>query len=137
MANYAAVARTNYFRVTDEEKYQKLFKNLRPEGHVVDFSCVVDDQIWHGFGAFTDITYGDEENSYSDIDIFITKLQDILPDDEAFIYVESGHENLRAVTGYYIVATKKEIRYGNMCEQAARVAGELLGDPEWKTQLEY
>ena len=29
MANYECVSRTNYFRVTDEEKYQELFQNYQ------------------------------------------------------------------------------------------------------------
>lgn len=41
---------------------------------------------------------------------FLEELQQILPDDEAFIYQEAGHEKLRYVTGWAVVVTSKVIK---------------------------
>ena len=38
MANYTAASRTNYFRVTDEDKYSELFSNLTSEDIINDFT---------------------------------------------------------------------------------------------------
>lgn len=137
MANYTATSRTNYFRVTDEAAYQNLFGELLSESGIEDFSEEVDGILWHGFGSYGPIEFEVPECGEYDIEAFFKKLQPLLPEDEAFIYMEVGNENLRYLCGYYAVVTSKEIVYGNMAEEARKRARNLLGNPEWKTRLEY
>ncbi len=109
MANYMGVARTSYFKVTDEAKYQELFSHLVGEDNIEDFTeKAKDGTLWHGFGAYSSIYYnnGDEDSDWDSIDEFVEELQKILTDDTAFVYMESGHEKLRYVCGDLIVATK-------------------------------
>ena len=56
----------------------------------------------------------DPEDGDCDIMGFIHALQDILPPDEAFIYVESGHQKLQYVGGYSIFVTNCNIESTNL-----------------------
>lgn len=137
MANYMAVSRTNYFRVTDEEKYNELFGMLSSEDDIEDFTET--DQygtIWHGFGTYGDVEYYDEEQDEYDFDEWVSRLQKILPDDEAFILESSGYEKLRYVTGWVMVVTSKEIVSMSCDEWAKNKAKELLGK-DFETRTEY
>ena len=138
MANYMATARTNYFRVTDEKRYAELFKGLCSEGEVYDFTEEKDGVIYHGFGSYDSITWVDDDDECWDYDLdgFLTELQKILPDDEAFIYFESGHEKLRYITGFSIIVTSREIVSNNIETWAIRKAKELLGN-DFITQIDY
>jgi hypothetical protein len=138
MANYSATARTNYFRVTDEKRYAELFKGLCSGGEVYDFTEEKDGVIYHGFGSYDSITWAevdDDECWDYDLDKFLTELQKILPDDEAFMYFESGHEKLRYITGFSIVVTNKHIVSNNIETWATKKAKELIGN-DFITQID-
>lgn len=145
MANYEASARTNYFRVTDEEKYNELFENLvGDEWEVEDFTKTENGVILHGFGSFGSIDYrvpnDDADEDFDDdydFDQFLTELQKILPDDEAFIYMEAGHEKLCYINGFSIVVTKDNIEYVGIRNGAIETARRLLNNKAFETQMEY
>lgn len=137
MANYYATSRTNYFRVTDEEKYQEIFSKLSSEAGIEDFSETKDDgSIIHGFGSYSNIAFEneDDDGNFSDT---LSELQKILPEDEAFIYLESGYEKLRYVTGFYIIVTKDRISSGDIHTHAIEKAREMLGNATKKFKLDY
>lgn len=140
MSNYNAATRTNYFRVTDEEKYKELFNHLVSEDDVYDFSKEKDGILYHGFGSYGSIDYispeSDDEDPDYDFDQFLEELQKILPKDEAFIYMESGHEKLRYVNGFALICTKDEIRSVDLSVYVLREAKKMLGN-EFETQIEY
>ena len=147
MANYEAVSRTNYFRVTDEEKYNELFKNLvGDEGEVYDFTKTENGVTLHAFGSYGPIDYKkptqnnseeDDEDYDYDFDGFLAELQKILPEDEAFIYMESGYEKLRYITSFSIVVTKNDIASVDIRSAALEIAKRLLNDKKFDTQMEY
>jgi hypothetical protein len=134
MANYMATARTNYFRVTDEKKYEELFYGLCCEDTIEDFTKEKDGVLYHGFGSYDSINYlvSDEY----DFDEFLTKLQKILPDNEAFIYMEAGNEKLRYVVGLVVVVTSKEIKSMSLDTWAKEQVKQLLGS-DFETETEY
>lgn len=141
MANTNTVTRTNYFRVTDEEKYQELFKELISEDTIHDFTETANGTVLHGFGSYTSIFYcpsgeNADENWYS-LDGFIEQLQKILPEGEAVIIKEISWEKLRFVDGGYHVITSNECRYIYMNDAALATARELLADETWTTQIYY
>lgn len=138
MANYNATSRTNYFRVTDEEAYAKLFARLCAESNIEDFTEEKDGIIQHGFGAYDSIDYkeSDDENAEYDFDEFLEKLQKILPEDEAFMYFESGYEKLRYVSGYVTLCTRNEIHSMSLDTWAKQKAKELLGE-DFETKTDY
>lgn len=136
MADYLATSRTNYFRVTDEERYQELFKHLVANGDIQDFTMKQDGVVYHGFGAYASITYQIKEDEL-DFDCFLQELQKILPDDEAFIYQGAGHEKLRYVEGYAVVVTSKEVREKGLTSWVEETVKELLGEDNKVTECSY
>ena len=140
MANYYGVTRTNYFRVTDEESYKRLYEGLVSEEFIEDFTYEdKDGNIYHGFGSYGVIDWIDRSLDEYECDFyyFLKELQKILPDDEAFIFMESGYEKLRYVTGVAIVVTNKEIRSNNISNWAIDEARDMLGNPKFQTKLEF
>lgn len=130
MADYLATARTNYFRVTNEEKYQELFKHLIANDEVRDFTEDRSGVLYHSFRAYGSIDYQvdlEDEESECDFDHFVKELQKILPEDEAFVYQESGHEKLRYVDGCALVVTSEEVRGECLSSWVTETVKELLG----------
>ena len=136
MANYIATGRTNYFRVTDEEAYKNLLAGVINVAG--DISYTADDgTIMHGFVVEGGgIEYYDSEEEEFIPDYFESEIQKLLPEDEAFIYMEAGWEKWRYVTGYSIVVTKNNIEYFDIIDMALDKANELLGK-DFCTQATY
>lgn len=138
MADYIAMGRTNYFHVTDEDKYQELIKGLVSNGYWYDFSRVEDSGVIHAFGfdGCFDWTDPEDEDQDSNLDYFLDEIQKILPDGEAFMCFEIGHEKFRYVVGEVCVVTKPEIAWFNLDHIAMDWAKNILG-PEFTTQTTY
>lgn len=143
MANYYAQSRTNYFTVTDEGKYQKLFKTLYATdgSEVYDFSRTdKDGKILHCFGAESDIDCypngnpNDVEDSDPDWDYFANELQEILPANEVFAYTSVGHQKLADVSGYAIVITFNKYDTINLDSWIEKTAKELTKDPNFNVK---
>lgn len=145
MANYYANSRTNYFRVTDEDKFAELFANIVcDDDEVKDFTKVEDGIIIHAFGGYGSINYqkpnnsGESDEDYDyDFDSFLAELQKILPEDEAFIYTECGHEKLRYITGFSIVVTKNKIDSIDIYSGAIGLARKMPNNKKFQTKMEY
>lgn len=140
MANYTAVSRTNYFQVTDEETYRELFDKLAAEDEIHDFSCTNDGKTYHGFGCYGSIEFcegPEDDEEFTGMEGFAEKLKAILPENEAFIYQETGNEKLRYLTAFAVVATREHVKFVSLDEQALICARFLLGDPKWETQTTY
>ena len=106
MANWTGASRTNYFKVTDEDRYQELFKGLVCEDDSLeDFSYhMKQGNILHGFGSYGTIDYLDPETDEYDFQKFVSELTSILTDDSVFVFTCTGHEKLRYLTGICLVA---------------------------------
>lgn len=136
MANYYSCTRTNYFRVTDEEKYSELFSHLvGNDDYIEDFTKTKDGIILHGFGCQGVIQAipMDEDPEVAeewddDFDGFLKELQKILPDNEAFIFTEVGHEKLCYLVGYSLIVTRNEIKSIDINDDAAELACKMLND---------
>lgn len=70
----------------------------------------------------------DPEDGECDLYNFIERLQEILPSDEAFVYVETGHEKLRYVGGYAVFATNCNIESTSF----EKWANKLISDRKMK-----
>ena len=68
-----------------------------------------------------------------DFDKFIEEIVKILPEDECFVYMESGHEKHRYIVGYAIVASHKGTKYMDLDKFIRESVAEMLG-PEASTQ---
>lgn len=144
MANYYGYTRTNYFRVTDEEKYSELFSHLVGDDYISDFTKIVDGITLHGFGCESSIQAipmdedpAEVEDWDDDFDGFLTELQKILPDDEAFIFTEVGHEKLCYLVGYSLIVTRNEIKSIDINNDAFELARKMLNDETFATQINY
>lgn len=148
MANYICTSRTNYFHVTDEEKYKELFDGLVGGDDVVhDFTKVgLDGTLVHGFGSYGDVFWrqpkaegedreeDEDEPDYS-LDNFITELRKILPEGEAFIYMSTGYEKLRYVGGWGWVVTRNNVKLVDLNDTLLKAAREMIGDNSFDTQF--
>lgn len=112
MANCESTYKTSLFRVTDEAAYDAMFDKLYGED-IEDFTRVINDETWHGFGGFGGIDY-DAENDGS-IDDFIKELQPILHEDDKFEFITVGNEKLRYVFADITIATRNEKSYASQC----------------------
>ena len=113
MANYYGTARTNYFHVTDEEAYQNLFAGLRcGDDEIEDFTETdKDGRKLHGFVSKGSIDYcPDEESDEYDFGAFLQGIQELLPPDEVFVYMETGAEKLCYVHGVSVIVTRDGIQ---------------------------
>lgn len=137
MANYTSVGRTNYFKVTDEDRWEELFENISANDGKWDYSYKTPDgTILHCFAVEGGLDYRSPDVYDSELDYFIDELQKILPDDEAMIYTEAGHEKHRYVVGFNLVVTSKSIDWISLSELGLDVARNHLGK-NFTTQMDY
>jgi len=140
MANWYGATRTNYFKVTDEERYQQLFKRLSCEDPVEDFSKTIEGQVWHAFGAYGDISFLNEDLNEDDsvgYDNFLTAVSEILTPDSVFVSTCIGNEKLRYLTGIcYVVFPDGRIVSEDLSVFAHRTAKAFFGD-DYQLYLDY
>ena len=146
MANYVEICRTNYFRVTNEEKYKELLNLLTAEDTIHDLTEKdKDGNIWHAFGCYGSIDYhheiyddnGDFIDDEYDLYIWINMLQEILNENDAFVFYGIGNEKLSYLTGYCVVASKTDIKSSSIDSEAERLAKELLNNDKYSPKLTY
>lgn len=124
MANYEATVRSNYFHVTDEEKFHQIFEQIQKKNFEIELFTGSDHT--YGFGSYSDVDMDD-----------IFELQDIIPDDDCIIVMESGHEKLKYVDGIGYVITKERIESLSIMSWVQQKAKELMQDPDYTTQIDY
>lgn len=108
MANYYGYGRTNYVEVTDEAKFMDLISNHVMSGDEDGIEIGVNNGKFTIYGSMAG--YINNENDDPDYDLLLDKLQELLPDNEALIIEEIGHEKLRYLVGDLTIITNKEIR---------------------------
>jgi len=142
MANYYATIRTNYFSVKDEDAFRELLQSVSAEDEVHVFEQPQPDgSKKFGFGCYGNI-YGipagsDEDGSEDDMECFLDALQNLICEDDAIIMTEVGNEKLRYVIGCSTVITSKEIRGVSIPDKALHLVQELLGNKDFRTQMDY
>lgn len=137
--------RTNYFKVTDEEKFLTLISKLQSDdGSVVTWGKVAEDgTVLHAFGANGNISYwpdaedGTAAKEPVSWDEFAEDLSEILPEGEALILVETNADKLRSVTGYAEIITRYEHELIDLRLAALTEARQLLKNESWTTCMDY
>ena len=124
MANYTASARSNYFRVKDEDAFQ------REMDGVPNIKChrdkdgrfMIHETMGEGWPGFR---YDEETDEEVEIDV-AEIVYPHLADGEVAILMESGHEKLRYVTGYAVAINqrgeRRSLNLSDIYEQARRWA---------------
>ena len=141
MANYNCAIRTNYFRVNNNEEFEKFINHVVGEDMYVFDSQDKDGNKLYGFGCYGNIYgYREDSDDYDeecDYDKFIDGLQKHLVDNDAVIIFEAGNEKLRYVVGSVTVITKDGVEYEDVTNLGLKMAKKMLNDPEYKTQVDY
>lgn len=140
MANYMAVTRSNYFRVTNDDAFLEFMSHIKTEwGDLETWSKKIEDgTTLFAFGGDGPIigyvANEDDDNEYDEAnEKFIDGLQKFVAKDDAIIILESGHEKMRYVTGFATVITRGSVGIADMHDVAVRMAQDALGDPGFRT----
>jgi len=153
MANYYCKIRTNYFSVTDEEKFKKVIASCRASDAIEIFDeKQKDGSIKYGFFCDGSIhglpdtedealesedKYDSDEDYDYNYDAFCEALQEILPDNDAILITEVGNEKMRYLVGDCTIITRNYIKVITLRDEAMNLARKMLGNPEYITKMEY
>ena len=83
---------------------------------------------------------GVDKDTYDSGEGFLLEiLQKCVADDDAIIFIESGHEKLNYVAGCGTIITSKQIEHVDLLGVVLRKADEILGNPDWhkNTRVDY
>lgn len=131
MASYLCAIRTNYFRVTEEEKFKNLIDEFLSGSCEVFTRTDVNSNKLVGFGS-------DENNNWPEDETgFVSGLQECLAEDDSIIVLEVGHEKLRYLVGTATIITRSSIETIDLTSLAISKAAEMLGNPDYTTCCEY
>ena len=136
MANYYEMTRTNYFKITDSDKFKEICEEITSETGV-EFEVTEKEGKLYGCIASETIIEMNDEDETNDIESFYKKLQSVLEEDDAIIFTSIGHEKLRYLVGMITVITKDDIQEINLENEAMELARKMLKNPEWDTQNTY
>ena len=131
MASYVGAIRTNYFRVTEEEKFRNLIDAFLSGSCEVFTRTDVNSNKLVGFGSDENINWPEDETG------FVSGLQECLAEDDSIIVLEVGHEKLRYFVGAATIITRSSIETIDLTSLAISKAAEMLGNPDYTTCCEY
>lgn len=140
MANYMSATRTNYFHVTDPDRFRCIMNRCSGEDRIEVFTQPDElGETAYAFGVagtFDGIpsTEEDSDDPNQALDRFIEELQTIIRPDDACVITNAGWEKLRYVGGNALIITHDKAFNLNLTECAARKTRELLDDPAWELQ---
>lgn len=156
MANYYGDTRTNYFRVTDKDGYDKIIKSIVCNEDSIHFwTREIDGESYYAFGAHDDISgicecehceevaQGkvefdvDECLSELNYDKMCDLLQTVVHPEDAIIITSVGKEKLNYVCGYSTIITKNGIVHKDLWREAMEEAKNLLDNKDYNTTYSY
>lgn len=134
MADYYSFTKTSFFRCSDVDALKALISEcFCGEDSIKLFDRETENgETLYAFGAYDSIEGVEDENGDYDYDLFLNRLQKLLPDGEAVILTEVGHMKLIEVYGRVDIITKTEIKSESLGDIGARTACSLLNNPNWK-----
>lgn len=156
MANCYGNTRTNYFRVTDEEKFEQIINSVVCcEDTLEVWSKTVDGIKEYAFGindsiqgvcecehceavAKNEAKYDADlcEGLYS-YDKMCELLQTVVHPEDAIIIVETAHEKLRYVGASSTVITSKEIKHIDIWQESMEAVKNMLDKKEYTPVYTY
>ena len=131
MASYVCAIRTNYFRVTEEEKFRNLIDEFLSGSCEVFTRTDVNSNKLVGFDSDENINWSEDDTG------FVSGLQECLAEDDSIIVLEVGHEKLRYLIGAATIITRSSIETIDLTSLAISKAAEMLGNPDYTTCCEY
>jgi len=124
--------RSNYFKITDRNGFEKLCGKLSGE----DFLSVkvsINEKNMACISCQGMLTWDDD----IDLNQFYELLQPIIDPNDAAIFVTIGQEGMRYIGGDAVIITNNGIVYKDLWQMAFKEARTLLQSPAWTTQYEY
>ena len=127
--------RSNYFRCTDPEKLESIVSRIITDGYdgEVFSKLTTDDEKLYAFcvdgtifGLMKEGEEEPEDEDYNAEDVY-SALQEVIPEGEAIVVEEVGHEGLSCLAAFATIITRHEFTYVNMMKAAEKKAGEMLG----------
>ena len=140
MANSQGRMRTNYFRVTDVERFKEIIAKV--QGHegeeVITFNKTIDGETFYGFGCTAQLQgyYDDEAEEYS-YDAFLDDLQTVVTPGDAVVIMEISYEKLRYISASAIIVTSERTESMDFAQLVLKKAAEVVGNPDYRTKIEY
>lgn len=124
--------RSNYFKITDRNAFEKLCSKLSGE----DFLSVkvsINEKNMACISCQGMLTWDDD----IDLNQFYELLQHIIDPNDAAIFVTIDQEGMRYIGGDAVIITNNGIVHKDLWQMAFKEARTLLQRPEWTTQYEY
>jgi len=150
MSDYTGKTRTNYFSVTDVEKFKHVISSCRASDEIIIFDEKQEDgSLKYGFYCFGEIhglpdkSCADAEDEDDDVDYdydydaFCQALQGVLPNDEAIFITEAGFNNIRYLIGNCTIITKNGFECISIKREALKIARAMMSNPEFDTKMDY
>ena len=160
MADYYGYTRTSYFGVTNQKKFRQLMARCTVAGDSIMIFEQHDELdptkvIKFGFGAYGSILGinedcktpnetlkdGCEADCCEDADYchfaFCKALQELVAEGDAILIQEVGFEKLRYLVADTTIITRTEIRSVRMEDVALQMVRDMLGNPDFATQIHY
>ena len=151
MADYYGKTRTNYFSVTNEEKFKQIINSCGAEngGIIIADQKQNDGSVKYCFYCDGSIyglpdrnetdEYCEDDDAYIeyDYDAFCATLQEIISDGDAIIITHIGSEKMRYLIGGCSIITRNDYEYVDLTNEALKLAKNLLNNPDFTTQMEY
>ena len=139
MANYYGLTRTNYFQVTDEEKFLEIMSRCCGFEDGIEVVSETDQNNIKRFMFYSESGIAGFCNDDDDYDIngFHNALQSVVAENDAIIITEVGHEKMRYLVGWVDVITRNEIKSESLEGIGKRLAREMLKNKEWDTKNSY
>lgn len=133
--NYNSSIRSNYFKITDRDAFEKLCEQLSGEDFV---NVSINEQNMARISCYGMLCFDYNEDDCSDnLNEFYRHLQSLIDPNDAAIFVTIGQEGLRYIGGDATIITSNKIVYKGLWNMAIGEARTLLQNPEWTTQNNY
>lgn len=135
MANYYENARTNYFKVKDEAKFNDFVASLSGLETYKDKEgrhCILFDYE----SGVPCSKFNEETQDYDDVD-FLGELSLHLTDDSIAIIMGAGSEKLRYINGYAEAINSKGERTSINIDEIYELAKQKFGEDKEITRAEY
>lgn len=137
MANFYTKCKTNYFRITDVEKFKEICDNICAEYNDQCFTVSSDEpcKVCIAFdGPFTYERRTNGKLAEDSYEVF-HDLKEILADGESIIFTEIGWEKLKCVTAGATIVTKDDVQFVHLNAVALEKARDMLKNPNYEAEF--
>lgn len=143
MATYNNFLKTNYFSVTDENKFMDICRKVKSNtGDKLEIVSITEsDQNKFSFCCYGTLIYDCEKSSnglYNEaLEELLNELQSVVAFGDAIIIKEIGQEKLRFLNATAYIITKDDIKFIDFDDYMLSVARQQLDDVNWDTRITY